>query len=121
MHGGTEWTYCKKRIAKRKTEYTQASFDINLKMRVRLDKEAQYGVNMCWLCMPIRKGKIIWNTQDFPMKTKDEHGATIHVVSQTDGKYQVCSESIFSRIQVCSACAADIYLVFAGRLFQETK
>jgi hypothetical protein len=52
------------------TEYTQAGFDIYLKMRVRLDKEAQYGVNMCWLCMPIRKGKTIWNTQDFRQSTK---------------------------------------------------
>ena len=33
------------------TEYTLTGFDIYLKMRVRLDKEARYGVNMCWLCI----------------------------------------------------------------------
>ena len=74
------------------TEYTRAGCDIYLKMRVRLNKEAQYGVNMCWLCMPIRKDTTIWNAQDFPaehkeMRIKDELGETIHVVSQTDDKY----------------------------------
>ena len=63
-------------------------------MRVRLIEEAQYSVNMCWLCMPIRKDATIWNTQDFPaehkeMKTKDDLEKPIHVVSQTDGKYQI--------------------------------
>ena len=76
------------------SEYTRAGFDIYLKMRVRIDEEAQYGVNMCWLCMPIRKDTTIWNAQHFPaeneeMEIEDEQGETIRVVSQTNGKYHV--------------------------------
>ena len=52
-------------------EYTRNGIDIHLKMRVRSNASTQYAVRSCWLCMPIRKGKVKWKAENFPAEHKD--------------------------------------------------
>ena len=92
-------------------EYTRNGFDIHLKMRVRCDTgSTQYAVSMCWLCMPIREDKVIWDADNFPAEHEDmkmeKDGQKIDVVSKNDRRYQfngqlVCKASGHTGLGMC--------------------
>ena len=90
------------------SEYTRNGIDIHLKMRVRYNTptqhaSTQYAVNMCWLCMPIRKDKVKWKAENFPAEHEDmemvdeDSGQMKDVVNKDNQRYQ------FNGTRVCEA------------------
>ena len=85
------------------SEYTLNGVDIHLKMRVRCNTSTQYAVNMCWLCMSIKRGNVKWNAENFPAEHEDmemmdeESEQMVDVVSKDDHMYQ------FNGKHVCDA------------------
>ena len=85
------------------SEYTRNGTDIHLKMRVRCNTAAQYAVDMCWLCMSIKKGNVKWKTENFPAEHEDmeimdeDSGQMEDVVSKVDQRYK------FNGKRVCEA------------------